>query len=140
MLRNASRSSTELFARLGHNFYIDWENEISYIMYDTADTQEGLEIPTWVVISVLAIITASALLYASSLLLDEKYSSSLYKNIAIQMAPQIGANAPMLMRAKLDPVRFEETPAVSGEQRELDGMETPLVSALYSTLGKVHEE
>lgn len=61
----------------------------------------------------------------TKVLLDIRYTSSLYKVVSIQLSPQIGISAPMLVRSKFEPFEFENTPVVPvNDLYELDASKT----------------
>ncbi|KAF9113499.1 hypothetical protein BGX27_001453 [Mortierella sp. AM989] len=117
-LKNANSAAADYFASLGQNLYIDWDQAQVTIMYDTSDAEEGLEIPDWLIICVPIVAAVCAILLGSTeYFLDGRYTSSLYKAIAIPMSTRMNNFAPMLMRSKVGPVEFEDIPVIPSSRR-----------------------
>ncbi|KAF9991601.1 hypothetical protein BGZ79_004233 [Entomortierella chlamydospora] len=83
-----------------------------------ADPKDGLEIPRWLIICVPIIAVISGLLLGSTeYFLDVRYTSSLYKAIALPMRSRMNSFAPMLMRSKVSPMEFEGVPVIPSDHR-----------------------
>ncbi|KAF9205483.1 hypothetical protein BGZ49_003972 [Haplosporangium sp. Z 27] len=121
-LKIANSDVAKYLASLGQNLYIDWDLGQVTVIYDTTDAERGLEIPLWLIICVPTIaIISFILLVSTEYFLDGRYTSSLYKAIAMPMSSRMNTFAPMLMRSKVDPVQFEGIPVVpSGHHFEAD--------------------
>ncbi|KAF9383040.1 hypothetical protein BGX21_001664 [Mortierella sp. AD011] len=121
-LRNHTLEAAHYLASLGQNLYVNWNRQEVTVMFETTDAEEGLEIPNWLIIFVPATAIISALLVGpTEYFLDARYTSSLYKSIALSMRLRMNSFAPMLMRSKVDPIEFEGIPVVpSGPQFEAD--------------------
>ncbi|KAF9345090.1 hypothetical protein BGX26_003566 [Mortierella sp. AD094] len=117
-VKKANAATTSYLASLGQNLYVDWSRQQVTIMFETTDAEEGLEIPGWLIICVPIVAVISALLLGSTeYFLDVRYTSSLYKAIALPMRSRMNSFAPMLMRSKVGPVEFEGIPVVPSDRR-----------------------
>ncbi|KAF9277005.1 hypothetical protein BGZ68_009601 [Mortierella alpina] len=121
-LKDATSAAAHYLASLGQNFYMDWNASQLYVIYDTTDIQKGLEIPLWLIwVIPVAMITCLSLWVATEYFMDERYLSSLQKNIALHLGDRLTGTAPMLMRSKFDPLEFENVPILSHNiQHEVD--------------------
>ncbi|KAF9961317.1 hypothetical protein BGZ70_008324 [Mortierella alpina] len=122
VLKDATTAATHYLASLGQNFYMDWNASQLYVIYDTTDIQTGLEVPLWLIWGIAVImITCLCLWAATEYFMDERYLSSLQKNIAIHLGARLPGNAPMVMRSKFDPLEFEDVSILSYDiQHEVD--------------------
>ncbi|KAF9114938.1 hypothetical protein BGW39_003223 [Mortierella sp. 14UC] len=112
-MKNATSSAAYYLASLGQNFYMDWNASELYIIYDTRDTQSGLEIPFWLILCIaITMVVCLGFWAATEYFMDGRYTSSLHKNIAMRLAARLKSSAPLLMRSKIDPLEFEEVPIV----------------------------
>ncbi|KAF9570130.1 hypothetical protein EC968_002148 [Mortierella alpina] len=121
-LKDATSAAAHYLASLGQNFYMDWNASQLYVIYDTTDIQTGLEIPLWLIWGTAALMIASLGLWAATeYFLDERYLSSLQKNIALHLGTRLPGRAPMVMRSKFDSLEFEDVPILSRDiQHEVD--------------------
>ncbi|KAK5809556.1 hypothetical protein F5H01DRAFT_395263, partial [Linnemannia elongata] len=112
-MKNATYEAANYMASLGQNFYPDFAEEQLYILFDTIDLQQGFNIPNWLLISVAVTMAVCLCLWAMrNVLLDDRYTSSLYKVVSMQLSCQIEIPAPMLIRSKYEPFEFENIPVV----------------------------
>ncbi|CAO3568637.1 unnamed protein product [Mortierella alpina] len=112
-MKNATTAAAHYLASLGQNFYMDWNASQLYIIYDTTDTQRGVEIPLWLMMCIAINMAACLGLWAATeYFMDGRYTSSLHKNIALQLGERVKSSAPMVMRCKFDPLEFQEVPIV----------------------------
>ncbi|KAF9383930.1 hypothetical protein BGX21_001440, partial [Mortierella sp. AD011] len=117
-VKRANAATTSYLASLGQNLYVDWNRQQVTIIFDTTDAEDGLEIPRWLIICVPIIAVISTILLGSTeYFLDVRYTSSLYKSIALPMRSRMNSFAPMLMRSKVSPMEFEEVPVVPSDRR-----------------------
>ncbi|KAG0369416.1 hypothetical protein BGZ54_010002 [Gamsiella multidivaricata] len=88
--------------------YPDWDASKLYVVYDTMDQGQGFEIPLWLLIcmGVVAAVCLATWMYAL-ILLPERCTSSLYKVLTMQLAPEVNSSAPMLIKSKMNPMEFE---------------------------------
>ncbi|KAI1300365.1 hypothetical protein EDD11_006293 [Mortierella claussenii] len=129
-IKDANTAAARYFASLGQNFYVDWERGYLTVIYDTVETEPGLDIPLWLITVVPIIGAAAAVFWAAvEYLVDGRYTRSLYKTLAIPMGPQLDCFAPMLMRAKVDPLEFEGIPVVPAVRSDKDASLDIAVSA-----------
>ncbi|KAF9354811.1 hypothetical protein BGX26_007339 [Mortierella sp. AD094] len=121
-LKNLTLDAAHYLASLGQNLYVNWNQQEVTVMFEVTDAEEGLEIPNWLIIIVPIIAIISAILLGSTeYFLDVRYTSSLYKAIALPMRSRMNSFAPMLMRSKVGPIEFEGVPVVaSGRRFEAD--------------------
>ncbi|KAF9570129.1 hypothetical protein EC968_002147 [Mortierella alpina] len=113
-MKNATFESAHFMALLGYNFYADYDEEQLYVLFDTMDPHHGFKIPDWLLISMTTtMVVCLALWGATKVLLNARYTSSLYKVVATQLSPQIGVSAPMLMRSRFKPFEFEHITVVA---------------------------
>ncbi|KAF9205481.1 hypothetical protein BGZ49_003970 [Haplosporangium sp. Z 27] len=121
-IRNINSVVADYIASLGQNLCVDWNHGQVTIMFDTTDTEGGLSIPFWLIVSVPVIAVICAILLGSTeYFLDGRYTTSLYKAISMPMRSRMNSFAPMLMRSRVDPVEFEGIPVVpSGRGFETD--------------------
>ncbi|KAF9105554.1 hypothetical protein BGX27_009569 [Mortierella sp. AM989] len=113
-MKNATFEAAHYLASLGQNFYMDWNASQLYIIYDITDIQSGLEIPFWIMLCIpITMIICLGLWVATECFMDGRYTGSLHKNIAMQLASQMKSSAPMVMRSKVDPLEFEKVPIVA---------------------------
>ncbi|KAG0369414.1 hypothetical protein BGZ54_010000 [Gamsiella multidivaricata] len=107
-LEAATASASQYLALLGQNFYPDWDASKLYVVYDTMDQDQGFEIPLWLLIcmGVVAAVCLATWMYAL-ILLPERCTSSLYKVLTMQLAPEVNSSAPMLIKSKMNPMEFE---------------------------------
>ncbi|KAF9961316.1 hypothetical protein BGZ70_008323 [Mortierella alpina] len=121
-LKNATFEAAHYMASLGHNFYADYDEEQLYVLFDTMDPHQGFTVPDWLLISIATIMAVCLCLWgAIKVLLEARYTSSLYKVVATQLSLQTGMAAPMLMRSRLEPFEFERIPvAAAAGSHEVD--------------------
>ncbi|KAK5809557.1 hypothetical protein F5H01DRAFT_369432 [Linnemannia elongata] len=113
-MKNATTASAHYLASLGQNFYMDWNASQLYIIYDTTDTQRGVEIPLWLMMCIsINMVACLGLWAATEYFMNGRYTSSLHKNIALHLGERVKSGAPMLMRSKFDPLEFQEVPILS---------------------------
>ncbi|KAK3804884.1 MAG: hypothetical protein J3R72DRAFT_466195 [Linnemannia gamsii] len=85
-MKNATNAAAHYLASLGQNFYMDWNASQLYIIYDTTDTQRGVEIPLWLMMCIaINMVACLGLWAATEYFMDGRYTSSLHKNIALQL-------------------------------------------------------
>ncbi|KAF9321028.1 hypothetical protein BG006_002687 [Podila minutissima] len=127
-MKNATFEAAHYLASLGQNFYADYVEEQLYVLFDTMDPYQGFRVPDWLLISVTATMAVCLCLWAlTNILLDVRYTSSLYKVVSMQLSPQIGVSAPMLIRSKFEPFEFEDIPVVAvNGLHELDASKTKM--------------
>ncbi|KAG0026520.1 hypothetical protein BGZ81_006298 [Podila clonocystis] len=107
-LRNETSAVSHYMAALGQNFFSDYDEGQLYVLYDTSDPEKGLEVPLWLLLFMgITMTICLCLCVLTELLLDSHYTSSLYKNISIQLASRTNRPSPVLMRSRVDPVEFE---------------------------------
>ena len=125
-MKNATVEAAQYMASLGHNFYADYDEEQLYVLFDTVDPRQGFKVPDWLLISITATMVVCLCLWGlTKVLLDARYTSSLYKVVATQLSPQMGIPAPMLVRSKFEPFEFEEIPVVAADRLfEVDTLTT----------------
>ncbi|KAG0009954.1 hypothetical protein BGZ80_001905, partial [Entomortierella chlamydospora] len=112
-VKKANAATASYLASLGQNLYVDWDQQQVTIIFDTTDAEDGLEIPRWLIICIPIIAAISAFLLGfTEYFLDVRYTSSLYKAIALPMRSRMNSFAPMLMRSKVGPIEFEGIPVV----------------------------
>ncbi|KAF9342578.1 hypothetical protein BGX26_007249 [Mortierella sp. AD094] len=112
-MKNATSAATHYLASLGQNFLMDWNASQLYIIYDTTDTQRGMEIPFWLMLCIaVTMVTCLGLWAVTEYFMNGRYTSSLHKNIAMELGAQVKSSAPMVMRSQVDPLEFEEVPIV----------------------------
>ncbi|KAF9205478.1 hypothetical protein BGZ49_003967 [Haplosporangium sp. Z 27] len=95
--KNASLAAVEYIAKLGANVYMNWDASKFYVIYDTFDTELGLEIPrvlSGIVLATMVFCAGFCLL--TQYFLDPIYTGSLYKVMSIQMAPKSNSFAAMI--------------------------------------------
>ncbi|KAF9958233.1 hypothetical protein BGZ72_000696 [Mortierella alpina] len=116
-LKNATFEAAHYMASLGHNFYADYDEEQKlYVLFDTMDPRQGFSVPDWLLISMTATMVVCLCLWGmTKVLLDARYTSSLYKVVATQLSPQMGMPAPMLVRCKFEPFEFEDIAVVAAD-------------------------
>ncbi|KAF9958234.1 hypothetical protein BGZ72_000697 [Mortierella alpina] len=122
-IKDATSAAAHYLALLGQNFHMDWDDSQLYVIYDTTDAEGGLEIPSWLVWCIAVSMIACLCLWAATeYVLDERYLSSLQKNIALHLGARLPGTAPMVMKSKFDPLEFENVPLLSRDiiQREVD--------------------
>jgi hypothetical protein len=76
---------------------------------------------------------------ATEYFMDARYTSSLHKNITMQLDARVKCSAPMVMKSKVDPLEFEKVPIVFHDiQHELDtkASSTPFLSTLEQSNDK----
>ncbi|KAF9319033.1 hypothetical protein BG006_003065 [Podila minutissima] len=133
-IKNATSAAAHYLASLGHNFYMDWKASQLYTIYDTTDTQSGLEIPLWLMLGIaITMIACLSLWVATEYFMNGRYVSSLHKNIAMQLGARVKGIAPMVMRSKVNPLELEDVPIVFCDiQHDVDTSTTtaPLLSSL----------
>ncbi|KAF9958232.1 hypothetical protein BGZ72_000695 [Mortierella alpina] len=113
-IKDATSAAAHYLASLGQNFYMDWDASQLYVIYDTTDTQGGLEIPSWLIWSIAVIMIVCLCFWAATeYFLDERYLSSLQKNIALHLGTRLPGTAPMVMRSQFDTLEFEDVPILS---------------------------
>ncbi|KAF9352070.1 hypothetical protein BGX26_010027 [Mortierella sp. AD094] len=118
VMKNASSAASTYLASLGPNIYMDWDTHKLYTLFDTLDTVEGFEIPTWLfVFLITTIVLCLAFWGAAKYKLDEGYMSSLHKNIAVGIGARMGWDSPILLRFNANPMSFEGC-AVVPEDRD----------------------
>ncbi|KAF9343082.1 hypothetical protein BGX26_006289 [Mortierella sp. AD094] len=112
-MKNVTYQAANYMASLGQNFYPDYAEEQLYILSDTRDPQQGFNVPDWLLISITVTMAVCLCLWAmTKVLLDVRYTGSLYKVVSMQLSPQIDMSAPMLIQSKFEPFEFENIPVV----------------------------
>ncbi|ORZ18219.1 hypothetical protein BCR41DRAFT_395457 [Lobosporangium transversale] len=110
-LRIATLEASQYLSSLGQNFYHDWEASRMYIQYDMSDMIEGYEVPDWLFGCVITSVCILFILWVwTEIKLDTVYTSSLYKNVAIEMEDQVHGRAPLLMRFNVSETSLEGVP------------------------------
>ncbi|KAI7831424.1 hypothetical protein BC939DRAFT_185577 [Gamsiella multidivaricata] len=66
VLKSASSRLLQYVVSHGQNVYLDWESSQLYILFDTTDSKDGVEIPIWVIIWILGSIVISAVAWGLS--------------------------------------------------------------------------
>ncbi|KAG0356058.1 hypothetical protein BC939DRAFT_472998 [Gamsiella multidivaricata] len=129
VLKSASSRLLQYVVSHGQNVYLDWESSQLYILFDTTDSKDGVEIPIWVIIWILGSIVISTVAWGlSEKRLDKEYTSSLYMNIAMGISSRTYTTAPGLMPFKEDPMGFEGVPIFSDRANDHRNTDTSTIS------------
>ncbi|KAF9913451.1 hypothetical protein BX616_010021 [Lobosporangium transversale] len=119
-LQDDTVAVSQYMASLGHNFYMDFDGRKAYVLYDVFTPEKGLEIPMWLLVFIIVAMVACFYVWVlTELLLDGKYTSSLYKTISIQLTPHNPVSALWIMRADIHPMAFESIRVVP-KQEEME--------------------
>ncbi|KAF9177216.1 hypothetical protein BGZ51_008983 [Haplosporangium sp. Z 767] len=107
-IANASTTAAEYFASLGQNFFMDWDDKSLYVIYDTSDLEKGYEIPTWLFVSVIAVMVACLLLRVfTEFRVDARDKGSLYRVVSKELESRLRRPTPTMMRFMAEPLTFE---------------------------------
>ncbi|KAF9173940.1 hypothetical protein BGX21_001904 [Mortierella sp. AD011] len=120
VLKNSTLELTHYMAALGQNAYVDWEQQRFFVMFDTKEILEGLEVPIWLMVLFSTIMAACLALWIYVKHNYRKYTYSLYHSIAQQVSGRISCDAPMLMSFEKDTKKLDGIPILSGEPRNKD--------------------
>ncbi|KAF9996470.1 hypothetical protein BGZ79_009791 [Entomortierella chlamydospora] len=119
-LKNSTLELTHYMAALGQNAYVDWDQQRFFVMFDTREILEGLEVPIWLMVLFSTIMVACLVLWIYVKRNYNKYTYSLYHSIAQQVSGRISCDAPMLMSFEKDTKKLDGIPILSGEPRKKD--------------------
>ncbi|KAI1292913.1 hypothetical protein EDD11_008573 [Mortierella claussenii] len=117
----ASIAASQYIAHLGQNVYMDWDLNELYVLYDTSDANTGLSIPLWLTFCVLfAMAACLGFCSLTQVLLDGRYTGSLYKVMSIQMADETNSYAPMIRWSKTYSMALDDAFATTSRTSTYD--------------------
>ncbi|KAF9429320.1 hypothetical protein BGZ76_001496 [Entomortierella beljakovae] len=136
-MRDKTIEATQYRAALGQNLYVEQSFQV-YIKFNIIDFQEGLYMPNWLLILIITTMVACILFWiATCIKLDERYTSSLYKMITIEMATRNSGPYPVLTKAQVYPFEVDGISVVPETdicRLNVDADAIPLVSEKYNRL------
>ncbi|KAK3821537.1 MAG: hypothetical protein J3Q66DRAFT_426817 [Benniella sp.] len=105
----------DYMARLGSNFYADFDGGKLYVEYEITDMKLGFKIPFWILFLAGALLIAgvSVWLFATTLV-GYPYTSSLYSVIVKQVPSEGDESTSRLVEVKLNPLTFDGIPVQLG--------------------------
>ncbi|KAI8595406.1 hypothetical protein EDD21DRAFT_420691 [Dissophora ornata] len=107
-IKNATTAASNYMASLAYSFFSSYSESHVYVLFDVAATENGFEVPTWLLISLaVAMVICLCLWGLTSYFLNERYTGSLYNAISMEISSRINVSAPMIMRSKVIPIEFE---------------------------------
>jgi len=109
-IRKDNIAVADYMARLGSNYYADFDEGNLYIEYDKAKLEFGLDVPLWVLLAAGFITLVSFCVWQLTYwLVGLPHISSLYTIIRTQMGSMSTTPIPRLMRFRYQPLMFEDT-------------------------------
>ncbi|KAF9351652.1 hypothetical protein BGX26_010383 [Mortierella sp. AD094] len=126
VLKSSTLELSHYMTALGQNVYVDWEQQRLFVMFDTWDILEGLNVPLWLMVLFGAIMIACLVLWIHVWLKFKKHRGSLYHNITQQVSDRVDCKAPMLMPFKTDTKKLGGFPILSGEPRKKNDASTSI--------------
>ncbi|KAF9424688.1 hypothetical protein BGZ76_003472 [Entomortierella beljakovae] len=116
-MKNKTYEVTNYMAKLRHNVMFLSERvsmsntdtlDRALLTFETADPYKGYEVPNWLLIVISILMVSSACIWAlTTILLNERYTSSLYKLITMEMGQRVSSSFPVLMRSQVEPFEVE---------------------------------
>jgi hypothetical protein len=106
---NTDNADVALYmARLGTNYFADFNKRLVYIQYDVEKLELGLEVPLWVLLAAGLIMIVSVCVWQSThWIVGSPHTSSVYGIIRNELGSKSGTPAPRVMRFSHQPLMLE---------------------------------
>ncbi|KAK3821536.1 MAG: hypothetical protein J3Q66DRAFT_333557 [Benniella sp.] len=113
-LRSDAAEVNHYMARLGYNFYAEFDDEKLYVEYNISDMKLGFKIPLWILLLIAVLLIAGVLLWLAETRVGSPYNSSLYPVIVKQVLSDGDKSTSRLVKVEFNPLKFDNIPVLSG--------------------------
>lgn len=100
-------------ARLGYNFYAEFDDEKLYVEYNISDMKLGFKIPFWILLLSGVLLIAGVFVWLAETRVGYPYTSSLYPVIVKQVLPEGDKSTSRLVKVEFNPLMFDGIPVLS---------------------------
>ncbi|KAK3821535.1 MAG: hypothetical protein J3Q66DRAFT_386359 [Benniella sp.] len=99
-------------ARLGSNYYADFDEEKLYVEYNISDMKLGYKVPFWILLLIGVLLVAGLSVWLVSTLVGSPYNSSLYSILTKQVPTEGDNSSSRLVEVKFKPLTFDGIPVL----------------------------